>query len=128
MRTQIIIGALITSGVALGLYLANRPVEMMTDQAPPSPTPTNMEQQMITLGEVAVHNSKEDCYMAIEGKVYDVTEYAKSGWHPGKEAILMGCGTDATAIFNKRPVQGTSHSEAARKMLGKYEIGTLATE
>lgn len=79
-----------------------------------------------TLAQVAEHDSKENCWLAIEGNVYDMTSYVKSGFHPGKDAILQGCGKDATVLFNTRPMgSGTSHSERARKMLPKYLIGTL---
>lgn len=79
-----------------------------------------------TLEEVASHSSKEDCWLVLDGKIYDVTPYVQSGFHPGKEAILMGCGKDATSLFNNRPNGSGSHSERARKMLSKYYKGELA--
>ena len=80
-----------------------------------------------TLAEIAQHSNAESCWMAIEDKVYDVTSFVKSGFHPGKSAILQGCGQDATELFNTRPMgTGTPHSERARNMLPKYLIGELA--
>jgi cytochrome b involved in lipid metabolism len=35
----------------------------------------------ITPSELAMHNTKEDAWMAIQGKVYDVSEY--NPFHPG---------------------------------------------
>ena len=82
--------------------------------------------QVYTLEQVAEHDSKENCWLAIEGNVYDVTPFIASGFHPGKLAILLGCGKDATVLFNTRPMgSGTAHSERARKSLPKYLIGTL---
>jgi cytochrome b involved in lipid metabolism len=80
-----------------------------------------------TLTQIAEHTTKDNCWMALEGKVYDVTPFVASGFHPGKAAILEGCGKDATELFNTRPMgTGTPHSERARKMLPKYLIGDLA--
>ena len=89
------------------------------------PSPTGASTRMMTMDEVAKHGSKEDCWLLIEGKVYDVTAYVGSGFHPGKEAILMGCGKDATEIFNNRPNGSGSHSAKARGFLQKYYIGEL---
>jgi cytochrome b involved in lipid metabolism len=80
-----------------------------------------------TLSQIAEHANKDNCWMTIEGKVYDVTPFVKSGFHPGRVAILEGCGKDATELFNTRPMgTGTPHSERARNMLPKYLIGELA--
>jgi cytochrome b involved in lipid metabolism len=77
-----------------------------------------------TLTEVASHSTKVDCWMAIDGNVYDVSSFVPK--HPGEEAILQGCGKDATEMFNTRPNDGTSHSEKARNMLKDLQIGVLA--
>jgi len=80
-----------------------------------------------TLSQIAEHATKDSCWLAIEGKVYDVTPFVASGFHPGKDAILEGCGRDATTLFNTRPMgSGTSHSDKARGNLPKYMIGELA--
>lgn len=79
--------------------------------------------QQYTLDEIAEHSTKESCWIAIEGKVYDVTSFIPT--HPGGEAILQGCGKDATAMFNRRPEVNTSHSQNARDILKKYYLGEL---
>ena len=68
-----------------------------------------------TLEEVISHDNKDDCWLAIEGGVYDATPFIASGQHPGRDAILAGCGIDATELFNTRPMcSGTPHSDQAR--------------
>jgi cytochrome b involved in lipid metabolism len=80
-----------------------------------------------TLAEVQAHATKDDCWLAIEGKVYNVTPMTSSGKHPGGEAILQGCGKDATALFNTRPMgSGTPHSDKARGNLAIFGIGNLS--
>lgn len=94
--------------------------ELVTD-------PPLMPSSTYTLTQVAEHAQQDNCWLAIEGQVYDVTPFVASGFHPGKAAILDGCGKDATELFNTRPMGSkTAHSEKARSMLGKYLIGNLA--
>jgi len=79
-----------------------------------------------SLSEIETHNTKENCWLVIDGKVYDVTPYIADGMHPGKEAILEGCGKDATTLFNTRPMgSGTPHSNKARGYLDDFQVGDL---
>ena len=52
----------------------------------------------ISLQELEKHGSPSDCWIAIDGNVYDVTDYWRS--HPGGVLILAGAGTDATVMFH----------------------------
>jgi len=80
----------------------------------------------ISLSEVSTHDSPEDCWFAIEGKVYDVTSFIESGNHGGGDAILEGCGLDATTLYETRPMgSGTPHSDKARGFLPNFYIGDL---
>lgn len=92
-------------------------------------TSTAPETESYTLAEVAEHATAADCWLVIEGKVYDVTPFVSSGRHPGGAAILQGCGKDATGLFNTRPMgSGTPHSDRARSGLENFFIGDLAAE
>lgn len=72
------------------------------------------------LGELANHNNAKDCWMAIDGKVYDVTTYV--GQHPGGVEILKGCGKDASNLFEaQRKHQGAQ----AQDMLPQLQVGLL---
>ena len=79
-----------------------------------------------TLEDVATHSKAEDCWLVIEGNVYDVTPYIQKQIHPGGAAILFGCGKDATAVFNLRPKDNKPHSQNARNILKDYFLGALA--
>jgi predicted heme/steroid binding protein len=53
----------------------------------------------ISLDEVAKHNTKSDCWVAVNGQVLNVTSFLSA--HPGGElAILTFAGKDATEEFN----------------------------
>ena len=47
--------------------------------------------------EVAKHDTPDDCWVVIHGKVYDVTKFLDR--HPGGYEILSGAGGDMTEIF-----------------------------
>lgn len=67
--------------------------------------------------EVARHNSAESCWVIIDSKVLDLTEFLKE--HPGgADAILLRAGKDATKIFHQM-----GHSEYARTIMNRYVIG-----
>ena len=59
---------------------------------------SNASTTIITMGEVAKHNQKTDCWMVINGEVANVTGFVDK--HPGGEVIVQGCGKDATEMFN----------------------------
>ena len=72
--------------------------------------------------DVSEHKSSEDCWIVINGNVYDVTNYVKL--HPGGAQILLSrAGTDATAPFEK-----LRHSVRARTILDDYCIGCLVKQ
>lgn len=94
----------------------------------PNSTPNTPEAKTVyTLAQIAEHATSTDCWLAIEGKVYNVTPFIASAKHPGGAAILQGCGKDATTLFNTRPMgSGTPHSDKARSFLPNFYIGKLA--
>ena len=70
-----------------------------------------------TLAQIAQHNTQNSCWMAIDGNVYDVTSFISG--HPGGQAILRGCGTDASVIY------ANIHDERARSLLPQFKIGPV---
>lgn len=86
------------------------------------PTPSA---SVFSLDDVANHATAEDCWMAIGGKVYDVTDYF--GRHPGgDETLLLGCGLEATELFKTKPLgSGEDHLPATYDLLADYLIGEL---
>lgn len=69
--------------------------------------------------EVAKHSGKDDCWLIISGKVYDVTPFLDD--HPGGDEILVtATGKDATEDF-----EDVGHSNDARETMNKYYVGDV---
>jgi cytochrome b involved in lipid metabolism len=78
----------------------------------------------VPLAEVARHNRRDSCWMAIDGQVHDFTAYLPS--HPADPAVMLRhCGTEASRAFATKDA-GRPHSPRAVKMLENYRIGELA--
>ncbi|XP_063862172.1 cytochrome b5 reductase 4-like [Scylla paramamosain] len=76
----------------------------------------------VTPQELAKHSKRNDAWMALKGKVYNVTPYME--FHPGGEEELMrGAGQDATHLFNE--VHKWVNFEG---MLQKCLVGTVGGE
>ncbi len=82
-------------------------------------------QKKFSLTDLRVHNKPADCWLAIQGAVYDVTKYVPQH-HKFDFDIAPYCGTDATAFWDKKPESGDSHSRKAEMLLRKYKIGNLS--
>jgi nitrate reductase (NAD(P)H) len=73
-----------------------------------------------TMEEVRKHSTEEDCWIIVNNRVYNATEYLEL--HPGGiDSIAINAGEDATEDFV------AIHSMKATKMLEKYYIGDLDT-
>jgi cytochrome b involved in lipid metabolism len=76
-----------------------------------------------TLAELARHGSAADCWMAIDGQVYDFTAYVPQ--HPAEPALLLAwCGKEASEAYRTK-TKGRPHSAYADQLLPRYRIGLL---
>lgn len=77
---------------------------------------------ILSRAEVEAHNKKNDCYVAIGEKVYDVTDFLES--HPGgPELVTDWAGKDITAIL-KDEVSHT-HTDSAYEILEEYQVAVV---
>lgn len=74
------------------------------------------------MGEVEKHNMKGDCWMVVEGKIYDISIHPE---HPGGNVIFEGCGKDASELFKTKAGKGKEHSGDAQQQLVEFYIGDL---
>ncbi|XP_010257977.1 PREDICTED: cytochrome b5-like [Nelumbo nucifera] len=75
--------------------------------------------RIYTLQQAAEHNKRDDCWVVIDGKVYNVTDYLDE--HPGGDDVLLAAtGRDATEDF-----EDAGHSNDARELMKAYCIGEL---
>jgi len=78
---------------------------------------TKMLKEPITWQELSTHNTEKDLWIAVRGKIYDVTNWHT---HPGgRDLLCLNAGRDATQIFE------SYHPLRANETLKKFEIGTL---
>lgn len=91
--------------------------------APDAPVGAQEGEAAYTLDELAQHADEDSCWIAVEGIVYDITEYIPL--HPAPPDILLAwCGDEATEGMRTKGY-GRDHSPAAWAMLEDYRIGTL---
>jgi len=73
--------------------------------------------EKITGKELVKHNKENDCWVAIHGKVYDVTGFLHQ--HPGgKGVIFCKAGENATEDFDYK-----GHDEYHVDAIKKYYVG-----
>lgn len=97
-----------------------------TTTATGSSNPNTRNVTPLTREELAKHNNQNDCWLLIDGKVYDVTSYIDL--HPDREAIIAGCGIDSSILYDTRGKKGSPHSPKADALLEKYYLGKLIVQ
>ncbi|KAJ5551817.1 hypothetical protein N7461_006515 [Penicillium sp. DV-2018c] len=77
----------------------------------------------LTSVEVHSHNTAKSCYVTLDSKVYDVTEFLDA--HPGGgDLILEYAGQDVTEVLKDEISH--EHSDAAYEILEDYHIGFIS--
>ena len=85
---------------------SDEPAEEISEEPQPTQTaePTQDPEESVngfTLAQVSERNSAAECWVAIDGGVYDLTQWIRS--HPGGSgAILNLCGKDGSASFTSQ--------------------------
>lgn len=76
--------------------------------------------QKYTMEDVAKHNSENDLWLVVDGKIYDVTKFINE--HPGgREPFLKHGGEDVTKYFHA--VKKHSLSEGLSDFMESLYIG-----
>ncbi|XP_024015284.1 cytochrome b5 [Eutrema salsugineum] len=75
--------------------------------------------KVLDLSELSQHRSRQDCWLLINGKVYDVTKFLDD--HPGGvDVLLSASGKDATDEFEE-----VGHSSSAKFLLDEFYVGDI---
>ncbi|KAG7311329.1 hypothetical protein JYU34_002367 [Plutella xylostella] len=83
------------------------------------PEPEDARDRVITLAEVACHDTYNDCWVVIYDRVYNITGFFNE--HPGGADIMLEyAGRDASVAY-----RGSGHSRMAAKALDRFLIGEL---
>jgi cytochrome b involved in lipid metabolism len=78
----------------------------------------------VTATELGTHNTADDCWIALHGNVYDLTEYARR--HPGGASVVTQlAGTDGTNEYSRFHSKGLL-ADVRNTLIGPYEGGTEA--
>ena len=84
----------------------------------------------VTLAELARHDKPTDCWMAIDGKVFELHGFIDL--HPSASGVMEPfCGKEASkayAIIETGKLKGKPHSERASEMLAEYVVGELVRD
>jgi cytochrome b involved in lipid metabolism len=77
----------------------------------------------LTNSEIKKHNSRDDCWSIVNGKVYNLTSFVQQ--HPGGiELISSICGIDGTAAFSSQHGSSAKPNNALAGLL----LGSLGAE
>ena len=98
-------------------YAQDNNLSVVQNQTPPASISI-----ILTAAEVAKHSAKGDCWLIINGVVYDLSNFTT---HPGGDAYVPYCGTDATEAYATKGGKGQPHSARANSMLPNFEVGPL---
>jgi len=118
------------SNEAVACVLVSLMAPVATAPSTTSPTPSSVVSSVgtaksvhalprISWQELAKHNSRSDCWFAVRGVVYNVTDWIDR--HPGgADVLVLNAGRDATTLFECYHPFGKSH-----ELLRKYAVATL---
>jgi cytochrome b involved in lipid metabolism len=81
-------------------------------------TSTTTQPTGITAAQLATHNTSGNCWVLINGNVYNVSSYSTSGQHPTSSSHFV-CGKDNSSAFNGERKHSASVLSIV-PLVGKY--------
>ena len=76
--------------------------------------------------EIKRHSSSSDCWLVIDGSVYDVTRYISKHPSDDENDLLRFCGKDATEGWKTKGAEHKPHSKKANRLLPQFKVGALS--
>lgn len=129
MKKEFFVGIGLIAVIGAGVFYLNQNYLQKNKPVMPIESPGQMVKtepnttKAITAQELSAHSTETDCWVAVEGKIYDLSNFAQK--HPGgAQAIINSCGKDGTTVFNTRGDRGP-HPESAKETLQTFQVGVL---
>jgi|YNPBryunderm2012_1023409.scaffolds.fasta_scaffold30499_2 cytochrome b involved in lipid metabolism len=124
MKKELIFGLIMVLIVSGGLFFVfNKKEEKKQRIEIKKVEQETPKKSSFSISDVAKHNNENDCWIVIDGKVYDVTSYIES--HPGGRVMANFCGQDGSLAFATKG-KNKPHSPAAYEILKTLYIGDLS--
>ena len=83
----------------------------------------DLDNMKIDLNELQKHNTLDNAWIALHGKVYDITSWVDK--HPGGSIISQGLGKDSTDLWESIHGHQRSKDTILKELLPLYQIGIL---
>lgn len=123
-RKLFIVSTLIFWLIVVGFWLAD--FHTQPEPATPRTARAGLVEKTYSQAEISSHDREDDCWIAIENRVYDITAYLPD--HPAEPEILLPwCGKEATQAWLTKN-KGRPHSPRASQLLEKYRVGNRLDE
>lgn len=104
-------------------FLASAATIWLLGRLAPEDRPGAADARKVSAEELSRHGSAGDCWLAVEGGVFDVSAYVPS--HPAPERVLTDwCGKEATEAFLTKGA-GRPHAEESRALLETFRVGSV---
>ncbi|KAF2840664.1 hypothetical protein M501DRAFT_950978, partial [Patellaria atrata CBS 101060] len=86
------------------------------------------EQKLVSVKEIKKHASSDSCWLVVDGKVWDLTEFAPE--HPGGAEVILKCaGQDASTEYNAiHSPSVLSDNLDASKLIGQLDTKTITED
>eukprot|EP00434_Breviolum_minutum_P000777 symbB.v1.2.000685.t1/scaffold41.1/size391900/2 len=85
------------------------------------------EEKVFTMEEVAKHDTPEDCWVVLHGRVYDLTKFAM-GHVGGSKLITDLAGKDGTDVFEASHGENVLNSVRTDCCVGLIDVSTILDE
>ena len=96
---QYLVGSLAAVATAAAVYTTINSSVVANDEVKPL-------ENKIPVEEFVKHNTADDCWITVNGNVYDLTDFIEM--HPGGQTpLIQNAGHDATTLYNKIHPKGT---------------------
>lgn len=75
-------------GTSFIIYSASHPIQLDAPDSSAAPSsPLSPARKLISAAEVAKHRSEDSCWVIVDGKVWDVTDFLER--HPGQQKLRL---------------------------------------